>query len=262
MPDSGIPREVVDRARMVLENNPKPSSAGERFWELSGGVLVCGACGHRMQSDRKRRSVTTDRYHHYYKCPNRRPRPDIVERCPGSRKFHRAEETEQQVWRFISGLLKDPSQLRDDLNAMVELKRTSGVRGDPEREAKAWLDKLAEVDRKRSGYFDLAADGIIDRHDLRAKLAALEETRETAQRELESLSRRREEIEELERDRNALLDSLETVAPDVLDALAPEQRHHVYRILQLKVLTYPDGTLEVNGAFGKEIIVCNSEPTQ
>jgi hypothetical protein len=27
-----------------------------------------------------------------------------------------------------------------------------GVRDDPEREAKRWLDKLAEVDRKRSGF--------------------------------------------------------------------------------------------------------------
>ena len=131
------------------------------------------------------------------------------------------------MWQFISDLLKDPGQLRADLNAMIELKRTSGARGDPEREAKAWLDKLAEVDRKRSGYIDLAADGIIDRDDLRAKLATLEETRETAQRELEALSRRREEIEELERDRDTLLDSLEAVAPDVLDALAPEERHHV-----------------------------------
>ena len=90
---------------------------------------------------------------------------------------------------------------------------------------------------------------------MQAKLATLEETRETAQRELEALSRRREEIEELERDRDTLLDSFEAVAPDVLDALAPEERHHVYRILQLKVMAYPDGTLEANGAFGKETIM-------
>jgi site-specific DNA recombinase len=262
VPDSGIPPEVVDRARTVLENNPKPSSAGKRFWELSGGVLICGECGHRMQSDCKRSSTTTNRYHHYYKCPNRRPSPGIVERCPGSRKSYRAEEVEQQVWQFISDLLKDPGQLRDDLNAMIELKRTSGARGDPEREAKAWLDKLAEVDRKRSGYIDLAADEIIDRDSLQAKLATLEETRETAQRELEALSRRREEIEELERDRDTLLDSFEAVAPDVLDALAPEERHHVYRILQLKVMAYPDGTLEANGAFGKETIMWNSGCTR
>ena len=90
----------------------------------------------------------------------------------------------------------------------------------------------------------------MDRDELRTKLAALEETRETAQRELEALSRRQEEIEEIERDRDALLDSLEAVAPNRLEALAPEQRHHVYKMLRLKVVTYPDGTLEARWAFG------------
>jgi hypothetical protein len=47
------------------------------------------------------------------------------------------------------------------------------------------------------------------------------------------------------------------VAPDVLDALAPEERHHVYKMLQLKVLAYPDGTLEAYWAFGRETLVCN-----
>ena len=75
------------------------------------------------------------------------------------------------------------------------------------------------------------------------------------------LGRRRGEIEELERDRDTLLDSLEAVAPEVLDALAPEERHHVYRMLQLKVHQYRDGTLEASWAFGKEIIVWNSEIT-
>ena len=82
VPDYGIPAEAVNRARAILQNNPKPSSVGGRFWELSGGALVCGGCGHRMQSDRKRRSATTDHYHHYYKCPNRRSRTGVLERLP------------------------------------------------------------------------------------------------------------------------------------------------------------------------------------
>jgi hypothetical protein len=97
VPDSGIAAEAIDRARAMLENNPKPSSAGGRFWELSGGVLVCGGCGHRLQSDRKRRSATTDYYHHYYKCPNRRPRTGVLERCPGSSKSYKAEVVEALV---------------------------------------------------------------------------------------------------------------------------------------------------------------------
>ena len=69
VPDSGIPREWVDRARAVIVHNRRPSSAGLRFWELSGGILRCGACGRAMQTT----SITsaTGNVHHYYRCPKR-----------------------------------------------------------------------------------------------------------------------------------------------------------------------------------------------
>lgn len=39
VPDSGIPREWVDVARERIKDNRAPSSAGHRFWELSGGIF-------------------------------------------------------------------------------------------------------------------------------------------------------------------------------------------------------------------------------
>lgn len=66
--------------------------------------------------------------------------------------------------------MKDPEQLRVDLERMVTLER-EGMRGGSEREAKAWAEKLAdEVDRKRSGFQNLAAEGLITFDELRAKL--------------------------------------------------------------------------------------------
>lgn len=71
----------------------------------------------------------------------------------------------------------------------------------------------------------MAAKGLITFHELRAKITALEETRETAQRrKLEALNRRHEKVEELKRDRNTILDSLVATAPEALDALTPETR--------------------------------------
>jgi len=37
------------------------------------------------------------------------------------------------------------------------------------------------------------------------------------------------------------------MAPQVLDGLIPEERHRVYRMLKLKVLVKPDGSLEASG---------------
>ena len=80
-------------------------------------------------------------------------------------------------------MLKDPEQLRADLERVVEQERR-GMHEDPEREAKAWLDKLAEAEGKRSGFPDMAAGGLITLDELRTTLAGLEETRRTAEREL------------------------------------------------------------------------------
>jgi hypothetical protein len=109
------------------------------------------------------------------------------------KKSHRAADTERQVWAFVRGLFGDPERLRADLERMIELERAA-PQGDPDREARRWHKKLAKADRKRDGYLDLAADGIMGREELREKLSALEEVRKTAKRELEAIRSREERL--------------------------------------------------------------------
>ena len=112
-----------------------------------------------------------------------------------------------------------------------------------------WTEKLAEVEQMRSGYQDLAAKGLMTFDELGEKLQGLEKTRETAEGELEVLRSRRERIEELERDKEILLKSYASMAPEALDSLLPEERHQVYQMLRLEVVAHVDSTLEVSGAF-------------
>jgi multidrug resistance efflux pump len=98
---------------------------------------------------------------------------------------------------------------------MIELER-EGVRGDPEREAKGWFDNLAETDRERRGYQRLAAKGRLTDEELDEALAELEETRATAKRELEALACRRKRLEQLEREKDVLLENYAALAPEVL----------------------------------------------
>ncbi len=130
---------------------------------------------------------------------------------------------------------------------------------DPEREARAWAEQLVEADRKRSRYQDMAAEGLITFDELREKLVVLEDTRNTAERELETLKSKRDRIAELEQDRDALLDSLMQVGSEALDALSPDEKNQLYRILQLKVVLRKDGTPEVSGVFGGGLDVCTLE---
>jgi hypothetical protein len=201
VPDAGVPRDTVFAARDRVRQNRKTSAAGGRFWELSGGIGFSAERRMRLQQDRRQRSKDSP-YYHYYRCQTRRKHGN--EGCPNGKSYP-AEKLEGIVWNLVSSLMSDPEQLRRDLERMVERER-GAVRGDPEREARAWLDKPSEADRKRSGFQDMAAEGLLTLDELRTKLAVLEETRETAQRELEILDRRRERAEDLERDKEIVLE--------------------------------------------------------
>jgi site-specific DNA recombinase len=253
VPDAGVPREWVDAARAAIEGNHKHSNAGRRFWELSGGIMRCEACSHAMVTHTVTKKGRPTYF--YYVCQTRYKKD---RRACAESKHIPAAELETQVWNEVSGLMKSPDQLTADLERMIELERQDN-RGDPDREAKVWLDKLTEVDQERRGCLRLAAKGRMSDEDLDEALAELEETRKTAQREIEFLKHRRERIEQLERDKEALLDYYEGVVPEALDSLVPEERHRFYKLVRLQVIVRPDQGLEISWAGGEGSSVCKND---
>ena len=255
VPDSGIPREWVDATREAIKDNQRPSANSDRVWELSGGMFFCGGCGNRM-------SVHTSVNHwngeevryHYYRCPKRQRHG--LEACSHNTHY-RAAELETRVWGFVEELLRHPDRLRAGLEEMIERER-AGSRGDPAREIAMWLDKAAEADRKRSGFQDMAAEGLITLEELRAKLAGLEETRAAVETEIEHLRGCLSRVEELERDRDALLDTYAELIPEQLRELDPEQRRQVYALLRIRLTVRRGGELEVVGDLGAGHTLCEN----
>ena len=137
--------------------------------------------------------------------------------------------------------------MRRGLEALIE-EEERGNRGDPGREAKVWHEKLQEAERMRGGYQDMAAKGLLTFGELAEKLAALEVTRDLARRELQALNSRRERLEDLKRDREAVLDAYAGVTAEALERLTAENRNKLYKILKLRVVVRDDGTPEVSGA--------------
>ncbi len=107
---------------------------------------------------------------------------------------------------------------------------------------------LAESDQERRGYLRLAAQGRITDAELDTALAELQETRETAEQELEALSSRQVEVEALERDRDALPASWSAAVPGDLDRLTPEGRNRLYHMLRLEISPTEEG-YEITGPF-------------
>jgi hypothetical protein len=143
---------------------------------------------------------------------------------------------------------------------MIERERRE-MRGNPDREAKAWANKLAAAVEKRARLQDMAAEGLITFDELGAKLDVLEEERECTRRELEALEDHRSRLRGLERDKDALLDHYASLLPEAIDDLVPEERHHVYKMLKLRVNMHPDRMLEVSGVLGEDLGLCESEPS-
>jgi site-specific DNA recombinase len=246
--DAGIPRDVVDAARAAIKNNRVPSKAGRRFWQLSGGIVRCGVCGNRMEN---RAVVSHGNVHFYHSCRKHHHHGDGG--CT-HRKNHGVEQLEADVWGMVTDLLLDPERLASALDEMIEQERQA-LLGDPDKQVKTRLDRLAEIDQKRSRFQDIAAEGLITFEELAAKLAELKESREAAEQALGELKGRRARIEELERDKASLLERFADIMPEALDELTPEERNQVYRMLRLEVYVMPGGNLDVHGIIGDDVCI-------
>ncbi len=124
---------------------------------------------------------------HYYTCRSRYntgPSRDC-----SNRKYLRAEQIEEQVWGFVRGLLRDPERIRAGIDRLIEEERVDTGR-DPERDAEFWSKKITEAEVERRGYHRLAVKGHMTEEELVAALSELDETRETAERELETVQAR------------------------------------------------------------------------
>jgi site-specific DNA recombinase len=247
VPDAGVPREVVEAARQSLKDNVrKPSKAAKRFWELSEGILRCGECGHTLRPNTSHKK--NGRRFHYYTCRSRYntgPSRDC-----GNRKHLRAEQIEEQVWGFVRGLLRDPERIRAGLDRLIDEERAEAGR-DPQRDAQFWSRKITEAEVERRGYHRLAVKGHMTDEELATALAELDEIRETAEHELEAVRARGEALDRLERDKDALMESYAGMVSEILEDLAPEERHRIYKLLRLGVHFRPDWPLEITGVFAQ-----------
>jgi len=167
--------------------------------------------------------------------------------CSCTQKSLRASEVEPAVWAFVSDLLMDPERIRVGMETLIDQERASEPR-DLDRKTKAWTKKVAECTHLRNTYQDQQAAGLMTLQELGAKLEELEEGRKEADRELAALKNHQQHVEELEKDRDALLQSMSQMVPDALDDLDGEEKNRLYQTLRLKVTPSEEG-YEVNGAF-------------
>jgi hypothetical protein len=66
-------------------------------------------------------------------------------------------------------------------------------------------------------------------------------------------------VDQLEQNRDVLLDSLKGGVHEVLDSLTSKEHHQLYKMLWLNMSVNSDGSLEIRGAFDDNTNVYRSE---
>jgi hypothetical protein len=69
-------------------------------------------------------------------------------------------------------------------------------------------------------------------------------------------------LAELELDRDTLLERYAGLVPQALDALDAEQRHQLYKMLRLRVVTIANGIIEMKGVLCGGVRFLESEMTR
>jgi site-specific DNA recombinase len=240
-----LSRGNVDAAAERISGNTRrpPSTMAARFWQLAGGIVYCKECGSVLSPKAQRRpSGNVDTW---YLC--RRPYNGGPRECT-HRRCYRAYPLEETVWVCVREFLSDPERVKAEYDRHLARQRTQLREGSGE-EAKEIAKNLEKLERRRSGYIDLAADGDLARDELRRKLAEVDEQCGAARKALREARDRQETIEKLQRDRDMMLGRFFTLRTMDLLILSPEERRRVLQALRIRAEVDRDGNVRISGMF-------------
>lgn len=111
-----------------------------------------------------------------------------------------------------------------------------------------WTDTVSKIEVKQERLLDLYLDGGLDKGRYEERVKGLEVQEKEARGELEQINTRRQTIEQAESAMESLIEAYSAAMPADLDRLSPQERHHVYRMLSLRVKLDNDGITPMEGA--------------
>ena len=235
------------RERIGRGERRPPSTAAHRFWQLSGGIVYCGECGSVLSPKARRRP--SGKIDAWYMCRQRHN--NGARDCTHSRSY-RAAELEETIWQEVLDLVSNPERVMRQHERYVERKRAE-MRDDPNRKVRGLTEKLRKLERRRSGYLDLAADGDMTREELRAKLGGVEEKRGEIEQALRLARERQQRIVHLDLKARTTVQLIEHFAYITYLVATPGDRRRLYLALQLRATVEKDGTIRLSGIFDPDV---------
>ncbi len=231
VPYAGIARETVEAARANLSDRHRPRRPAERYFELRG-LLRCEGCGLRLTTYTTGADRTTGKKYAYYVCQTRRKYgPRASDACPAGPLLP-AGAAEDEVLQHVEDLLDDPREVARRMDEAMERERAA-LR-DPSTTERVLAGRAAELASKRERLMDLALDGPFGKDEIACRAAALDEERDSVERELRRVRDAAGRVGELERTRRALAEAFGTGLTLGLTWMPPRLRREIYEALGLR----------------------------
>jgi len=181
-----IDTKTFNKAQELLEIRKKHFRRPPKHSYLLSGLLICGRCGHRINS-------TPYRNGPYYRCGNTKKKLGTERRCDA--KSIRAEGIEKIVWRKIEGLINNPSQV------MRFIERIKSRQHAKAKAHKSEIDHIAarirDIDDQEGRYYELYSEGEFNKEILKKKLEELHAEKRTLIAERDEIEGRLEDISAL-----------------------------------------------------------------
>ncbi|MDP9425734.1 MAG: hypothetical protein M3P37_06765 [Actinomycetota bacterium] len=114
---------------------------------------------------------------------------------------------------------------------------------DPAATERALAERVAKLDAKRERLLDLAADGILGKADLTARLSGVDAERRGFERELARVAGAAERVAEMEHQKRLLVEAFGTGLKLGVAWMPPGLRREVYEALGLRVTVSEDGAM-------------------
>ena len=230
VPDAGVPREHVEKARAGLKGE-RPPRADNRFWELSG-FAYC-ECGCKLVARVTKR--TTRHVYPYYVCSRY-----MRDGCEFG-AWVNADRLEHEVYGALRNI--QPQDLQAQIQTLIERERQ------PEVEVKAANAVLEDVARQRLKFQEMAARDLISFSELEAHIGGLESRRRAAEGQIDASQTVSERVKRLKlMQRNPILEVM---------GQTREMRRDYYRDLHLRVET-DRKDVKISGIFGSQKVAPNS----
>ena len=171
-----LDKKTFDKIQAIMEERKEQYGTEHRAHKtLLGGMLFCKHCGGRYarQSNGQGKRL-------YYACYSRSKKvPKMIKDPNCKNKYHHAPDLDAAILAEISKLAVDPQYIQ-------EIKETKPV-NDVSEKIKAITSEIIKIDSQISKMMDLYALGTIDIDVISERVATLNKTKATLEKEMDSM---------------------------------------------------------------------------